>query len=109
MADYSQTYFFRSVLPLLFPDEWTTPGPLPRFRQHESKTAVALSTAAATLRQLVMSIAGSVKEFLTVDWLLEPIRDASRYHIRLEAAPTILAQACFDVLLGLDVASGRLR
>ena len=44
----------------------------------------------------------SVKEFLTADRLAEPIRDVTRYHIRLEAAHTILAQACLAVLLRLD-------
>ena len=43
----------------------------------------------------------SVKEFLTADRLAEPIRDVSRYHIRLEAAHVILAQACLGVLLRL--------
>jgi ankyrin repeat protein len=45
----------------------------------------------------------SVKEFLTADRLAEePIRDVSRYHIRLEAAHTILVRACIGVLLQLD-------
>jgi ankyrin repeat protein len=44
----------------------------------------------------------SVKEFLTADRLAEPIRDVSRYHIRLEAAHTILVRACLGVLLELD-------
>jgi hypothetical protein len=44
----------------------------------------------------------SVKEFLMADRLAEPIRDVSRYHIRLEAAHAILAQACLGVLLRLD-------
>jgi hypothetical protein len=44
----------------------------------------------------------SVKEFLTANRLAEPIRDVSRYHIRLEAAHTILAKACLGVLLRLD-------
>jgi len=44
----------------------------------------------------------SVKEFLTADRLAEPMRDVSRYHIELEAAHTILAQACLGVLLRLD-------
>ena len=44
----------------------------------------------------------SVKEFLTADRLAEPVRDVSRYHIRLEAAHTIVAQACLGVLLRLD-------
>ena len=44
----------------------------------------------------------SVKEFLTANRLAEPVRDVSRYHIRLDAAHTILAQACLGVLLRLD-------
>jgi hypothetical protein len=44
----------------------------------------------------------SVKEFLTANRLVEPIKDVSCYHIRLEAAHTILAQACLGVLLRLD-------
>jgi hypothetical protein len=42
----------------------------------------------------------SVKEFLTANRLAEPIRDVSRYHIRLDAAHTILVRACLAVLLG---------
>jgi hypothetical protein len=44
----------------------------------------------------------SVKEFLTANRLVEPIKDVSCYHIRLEAAHTILAQTCLGVLLLLD-------
>ena len=44
----------------------------------------------------------SVKEFLTADRLAEPIRDVSRYHIRPEAAHTILVRACLGALLQLD-------
>jgi ankyrin repeat protein len=44
----------------------------------------------------------SVKEFLTANRLVEPMQDVSRYHIRLEAAHTILSQACLGVLLRLD-------
>ena len=44
----------------------------------------------------------SVKEFLTANRLAEPIQDVTRYHIRLEAAHTILAEACLGVLLQLD-------
>jgi len=44
----------------------------------------------------------SVKEFLTADRLAEPIRNVSRYHIRLEDAHTILVQACLGILLQLD-------
>jgi hypothetical protein len=44
----------------------------------------------------------SVKEFLTSNRLAETIRDVSRYHIRLEAAHTILARTCLGLLLRLD-------
>jgi hypothetical protein len=44
----------------------------------------------------------SVKEFLTANRLAESTKDVSRYHIRLEAAHTILAQACLGVLLRMD-------
>jgi hypothetical protein len=44
----------------------------------------------------------SVKEFLTANRLVDPIKDVSHFHIRLEAAHTILAQACLGVLLRLD-------
>jgi Ankyrin repeats (3 copies)/Ankyrin repeats (many copies) len=44
----------------------------------------------------------SVKEFLTSDRLAEASGDISRYHIPLESAHTILAQACLGVLLQLD-------
>jgi hypothetical protein len=52
--------------------------------------------------QIVQFSHFSVKEFLTANRLAEPVRDVSRYHIRLEAAHTILAQACLGVLLQLD-------
>ena len=52
--------------------------------------------------QIVQFSHFSVKEFLTADRLAEPIRDVSCYHIELEAAHTILAQACIGVLLRLD-------
>ena len=44
----------------------------------------------------------SVKEYLTSDRLALSSRDVSRYHIVLEPAHTILAQACLGVLLRLD-------
>ena len=44
----------------------------------------------------------SVKEFLTSDRLAESSGDVSYYHIPLEVAHTILAQACLGVLLQLD-------
>ena len=44
----------------------------------------------------------SVKEFLTSPRLASPTRDISHYHIILEPAHTIMAQACLGVLLQLD-------
>jgi len=44
----------------------------------------------------------SVKEYLMSSRLAESSRDVSRYHILLEPAHTILAQACLGVLLQLD-------
>jgi hypothetical protein len=44
----------------------------------------------------------SVKEFLTSPRLGGPDRDISRYHIYLEPAHTIMAQACLSVLLQSD-------
>jgi len=44
----------------------------------------------------------SVKEFLLSNRLSESTKDVSRYHIQLEPAHTILAQACLGVLLRLD-------
>ena len=44
----------------------------------------------------------SVKEFLTSPRLASPSRDVSHYHIILEPAHTIMAQACIGVLLRLD-------
>jgi hypothetical protein len=52
--------------------------------------------------RIVQSSHFSVKEFLTANRLAEPIRDVSRYYIRLGAAHTILAQTCLGVLLRLD-------
>ena len=39
---------------------------------------------------------------MTSNRLAEPIRDVSHYHIQLETAHTILAQACLGILLQLD-------
>jgi ankyrin repeat protein len=44
----------------------------------------------------------SVKEFLTSNRLATSLEDVSHYHILLEPAHTILAQACLGVLLQLD-------
>ena len=44
----------------------------------------------------------SVKEFLTSARLTTSSQDVSRYHIVLEPAHTIMAQACLSILLRLD-------
>jgi ankyrin repeat protein len=44
----------------------------------------------------------SVKEFLTSTRLADSRKDVSRYHINLEPAHTILAQACMGILLETD-------
>ena len=44
----------------------------------------------------------SVKEYLTSDRLALSSADVSRYHILLEPAHTVIAQACLGVLLRLD-------
>ena len=45
----------------------------------------------------------SVKEFLTSPRLATPRRDVSYYHVDLERAHTIMAQACLSVLLRSEV------
>jgi hypothetical protein len=44
----------------------------------------------------------SVKEFLTSDRLADLKADISRFHIRLEPAHTVIAQACLAILLQSD-------
>ncbi len=80
----------------------------PRWRWEDQEEAVmsACSSLVTIVKdgdaRVVQFSHFSVKEFLTADRLAEPIRDVTRYHIRLEAAHTILAQACLGVLLRLD-------
>ena len=53
-------------------------------------------------RRLVVQFSHfSVKEFLTSKRLAEPIRDVSRYHIRLEDAHTFLVRVCLGALFRL--------
>ena len=53
-------------------------------------------------RRVVQFSHFSVKEFLTSDRLAVAAEDISFYHIDLEPAHTILAQACLAILLRLD-------
>ena len=60
------------------------------------------SGIAPNLSRIVQFSHFSVKEFLTSNRLASSGGDISRYHIVLEPAHTILAQACMSVLLQLD-------
>ena len=77
-----------------------------RWENQEEAVMSACSSLAMIVKdgdsRLVQFSHFSVKEYLTANRLAEPIRDVSRYHIRLEAAHTILARACLGVLLRLD-------
>ena len=77
-----------------------------RWKNQEEAVMSACSSLAMIVKdgdsRLVQFSHFSVKEYLTANRLAEPIRDVSRYHIRLEAAHTILARACLGVLLRLD-------
>jgi hypothetical protein len=85
-----------------------TPKPKPGWRWEDQEEAVmsACSSLVTIVKdgnsRVVQLSHFSVKEFLTADRLAEPMRDVSRYHIRLEVAHTIFAQACLGVLLRLD-------
>jgi ankyrin repeat protein len=84
------------------------PGLNPGWRWEDQEEAVMLACSSLVMivkdddLRIVQFSHFSVKEYLMADRLAEPIRDVSRYHIRLEAAHTILAQACLGVLLRLD-------
>ena len=80
----------------------------PNWRWSDHHQAV-LSTCSSLIaivddgdHQVVQFSHFSVKEFLTSDRLARLNVDVSRYHIFLEPAHTILAQACLGVLLRLD-------
>src|SRR5882757_2291960 len=77
-----------------------------RWEDQEAAVMLACSSLVTIVKdgdlRIVQFSHFSVKEFLTADRLAEAIRDLSRYHIELEAAHTILAQACIGVLLRLD-------
>ena len=73
--------------------------------QHQAVLSTCSSLIAIVdngLHQVVQFSHFSVKEFLTSNRLSRSSGDVSRYHIVLEPAHTILAQACLSVLLRLD-------
>ena len=75
--------------------------------QHQGQAVLSTCSSLITLvddgdSQVVQFSHFSVREFLTSDRLACSSRDVSRYHIALEPAHTIMAQACLGVLLSLD-------
>jgi len=81
-------------------------NPAWRWEDQEEAVMSACSSLVIVVKdedsQIVQFSHFSVKEYLTSDRLAESSRDVSRYHIPLESAHTILAQACLGVLLRLD-------
>jgi ankyrin repeat protein len=77
-----------------------------RWKDHEEAVMSVCSSLVTIVedgdRRIVQFSHFSVKEYLTADRLVESIRDVSPYHVRLEDAQTILAQASLSVLLRLD-------
>jgi Ankyrin repeats (many copies)/Ankyrin repeats (3 copies)/Ankyrin repeat len=84
------------------------PKPLSNWRWEDQEGAIMLACSSLVTivkdgdSRIVQFSHFSVKEFLTADRLAEPMRDVSCYHIELEAAHVVLAQACIGVLLRLD-------
>ena len=89
------------------------PGGIPTLNadwRREDQERAVLSTCSSLItivhddnRERVVQFSHfSVKEFLTSDRLAIVTKDISFYHIALEPAHTILAQACLAILLRLD-------
>ena len=83
---------------------WKNPGW--RWEDQEETVMSACSSLVMIVKdgdsRIVQFSHFSIKDFLTADRLVDPIRHVSRYHILLEDAHTVLAQACLGVLLRLD-------
>ena len=77
-----------------------------RWEQQEEAIILACSSLVTIVEdeksRIVQFSHFSVKEFLTANRLANPVRDISRYHIQLDAAHTILAQACLGVIFRID-------
>src|SRR5712672_4476703 len=109
------------VLAIDFNDEEGIPKLNPNWRWEDQERALLTSCSSLIAivdigSSLVVQFSHfSVKEYLTSERLATSSQDVSRYHIALETAHTILAQACVSVLLQLgddnehdDVESGPL-
>ena len=96
------------VLAVDFDDSEGIPKLKPNWRWEDEEQALlsscsSLVTIAETEDSRVVQFSHFlVKEFLTSERLTTSIGDVSRYHIDLEAAHTILAQACMSILLQAD-------
>jgi hypothetical protein len=95
------------VLAVDFDDEEGTPKLKPSWRWEDQEQALLMSCSSlisiidTSDSRVVQFSHFSVKEFLTSSRLSTSTEDVSRYHIALEPAHTILAQACVSVLLQL--------
>src|SRR6266478_5654338 len=101
------------VLAVDFDDAEEIPKLNPNWRWEDEEQA--LLTSCSSLIAIVKSGESrvvqfshfSVREFLMSTRLATSSGDASRYHIALEAAHTILAQACMGILLRSDDRDGQ--
>jgi hypothetical protein len=95
------------VLAVDFDDAEGVPKLKPNWRWEDQEQALLASCSSLIAivdtgdSRVVQFSHFSVKEFLTSARLATSSQDVSRYHIALEPAHTILAQACVSVLLQL--------
>jgi ankyrin repeat protein len=100
------------ILAVDFDDAEGIPKLKPNWRWADEEQALltscsSLITIVETYSSRVVQFSHfSVKEFLTSERCATSSVDVSRYHIDLEPAHTILAQACMGVLLQLDDQNG---
>ena len=96
------------VLAIDFNDRGGIPKLNPRWRWGDQEQALLSSCSSLIIivdtgeSRVVQFSHSSVKEYLTSHRIASRSEDVSRYHILLEPAHTILAQACVSVLLRLD-------
>ncbi|KAH9034375.1 hypothetical protein EDB83DRAFT_1781084 [Lactarius deliciosus] len=97
---------------LAFDFQGSSPGRIPKLKDDwrwDDQEAAVLSTCSSLIAivpsggsQVVQFSHFSVKEYLTSPRLAQSQDDVSPFHIDLDAAHTILAQACLGTLLRLD-------
>jgi hypothetical protein len=96
------------VLAVDFDDAEGIPKLKPSWRWEDQEQALLTSCSSLIVivdtgdSRVVQFSHFSVKEFLTSARLTTSSQDVSRYHIVLEPAHTIMAQACLSILLRLD-------